>query len=194
MLRIRRMTFWAMVTAMTICSAGCSPSTKEVNWKEETRLANGSIIVVERTQTYRRVSEPGAGSGWLFDHAEITAQPPGQSASIRWEGAVQPLVLDQDGKGIIHLLCAVASYRGERTYGVPEGTWYVAFRFENGAWSRILLDQFPRGLKPNLLASIHRAFLNEQKQSGTLVDIALKTKLDSDRTLAEHYRTLINLK
>lgn len=120
----------AIVLAVVVGFTVFSPSTKDVTWKEEVRLAGNAIIFVERTQTYRRVSEPGAGSGWLFVNAKLAAQMPGRSTKINWEGSVQPLVLQQDGKGTTYLLCTVEGYRGRHTYGVPEGTRYVTFRLE----------------------------------------------------------------
>jgi hypothetical protein len=191
---LRSVSILTMVLAMTIGSTACSQSKKDVTWKEEVRLTSNAIIVIERTQSYRRVSEPGAGSGWLFDHAKLMAQMPNQTASVSWEGDLQPLILDLDEKGTIYLLGTVQGYKGRRAYGVVEGTRYVRFRFENGAWIRIPLDQFPRNLKPNLLASVHELFEDDKKPSVTQVDIALKTKLDSDRRLPELYRTLIDLK
>src|SRR6185436_5208469 len=101
---------------------------------------------------YRRVGEPGEGTGWLFDLAKLRAQLPMHPEPIVWEGSVQPLVLDNDAKGQLYLLNTVQTSRSERDYDVPEGIWYVAFKFESGKWNRISLDQFPRELKPNLLA------------------------------------------
>jgi len=182
-----------LILAVLAVLSACSGK-KRVDWKEEVLLKDGSVIVIERSQEYRRAGEPGAGSGWLFDYARLKAQLPGYSEAILWEGSVQPLVLDIHKSGQPYLLATIQTYRGRENYGVSEGTWYVGFTHEAGKWVRISLNQFPRDLRPNLLASTGELFITQREPSGSLVRLNTKQQLDSRPTLPEYYKKLVNLK
>jgi hypothetical protein len=180
-----------LFTAAVLGLPACGSNEKEITWKEQIRLWNHGTVVVERSQQYRGVSEPGRGAGWLFNYAKLKANLPGRSGEIAWQGAAQPLVLDLDTREQIYLVATMESSRSLREYAVPEGTWYVAFRLEGDTWTRIAIDAVPPDLRPNLLAAVHRVFLGKQAQpSGSLVTMGVKEQAHREATLPEHYRRL----
>jgi hypothetical protein len=179
----------AVIATLSACSGK-----KRVDWKEEVLLIDGSIIVIERAQEYRRVGEPGAGTGWLFDSASFTARLPSRSEAIAWNGTLQPLVFDTDKDAQPYLLATVETRRGRQDYSVAQSTRYVAFKYEDQKWIRIPLDAFPEKLRPNLLASTWELFIRQQEPSGAFVRISAKQNLDARATLPEHYKRLGHLK
>jgi hypothetical protein len=185
---LRCLIILAVLAGLSACSAK-----KEVSWKEEVRLSDGSVIVIDRSQSYRRAREPAQKAGWLFDYATLEATLPPRARSVRWEGPAQPLVLDIDKAGQIYLLATMETFEGLRHYQVAEGTWYVGFRFDGETWMRVNLGEFPRGMSPNLLASTWELFIKEQQAAGSLVPLSLKQTIDTRGVVARHYRQLIGL-
>jgi len=176
--------------AIVVYLLGCSSEKeKTVQWEEDVVLSSGAAVVVNRTQSYRRVSEPGQSSGWLFDKASITARLPGKE-QMQWSGQLQPLVIDLGQDKEIYLLATVETYRGLREYGVPEGVYHVAFRQNDAVWERIPLNSFPTHLRPNLLASTYDVFIKRAAPSGSRVTVPAKRELDSRATLNERYKGL----
>lgn len=176
----------AMVAPLAQCS---SDPEKTVHWEEEVALSNGVTVVINRTQIYRRVGEPGQGSGWLFDRASLVAKLPGND-DVQWSGQLQPLVLDFGPDKQTYMLLTVQTYRGRSEYEVPQGIDHVAFKKSEMGWVRIPLEDFPTTLKPNLLASTYLLFIDKNEPSGTRVTILAKRQLDSRATLGEPYKGL----
>lgn len=185
-LGMRTLLALAMVALLAQCS---SDPEKTVHWEEEVALSNGVTVVINRTQIYRRVGEPGQGSGWLFDRASLAAKLPGND-NVQWSGQLQPLILDLGLDQETYLLTTVQTYRGKQAYDVPEGVYHVAFKWKNAAWDRISLHDFPTSLRPNLLASTYLLFIDRGKPSGTRVTVSLKRELDSRATLGDPYKGL----
>lgn len=170
---------------------GCSSETeKTVHWEEDVVLSSGAAVVVNRTQSYRRVSEPGQSSGWLFDKSSITARLPGKE-QMHWSGQLQPLVIDFGPDKEIYLLATVETYRGLREYDIPEGVYHVAFKQSDTAWERIPLNSFPIELHPNLLASTYDVFIKRAVPSGSRVTVPAKLEFDSRATINDRYKGLI---
>jgi hypothetical protein len=113
---------------------------------------------------------------------------------IMWDGPVQPLVFDTDKAGRLYLLATVETREGRQTYSVPGHTSYVAFKYVDKHWSRITLDEFPQDLRPNLLASTWKLFIEQQEPSGAFIRLPAKQLLDARPTLPEHYKRLSQLK
>ena len=191
---MRSLIFLCILILTAILTVSACSGKKRVDWKEEVLLIDGSTIVIERAQDYRRVGEPGAGTGWLFDSASLKARLPPRNEVITWDGTLQPLVFDTDKDAQPYLLATVETRRGRQDYGVAENTRYVAFKYQDQKWIRIPLNAFPENLRPNLLASTWELFIRQQEPSGAFVRISAKQNLDARATLPEHYKRLGHLK
>jgi hypothetical protein len=169
--------------------AGCGATTKEINWREQVRLSTGEVIVVERGEKLNLVSEPGRGSGWLFDEAWLKARLPsiGETA---WQGALSPLVLNVTPRGDWYLLGVTGAYRGHQDYQLPDGKRYVAFRLRNGSWQRVPFTEFPAEFQPNLLGGTDSLFIKRGQPNGMLVDFKLKSEIDSNPMLDSAFRRI----
>lgn len=163
--------------------------TKAVNWKEEVKLSDGQIAIVERSENYRPVFEPGArGSGWLFMNERLRATLPPSNRKIVWEARLEPIALDVAASGEIYLVAVVAEAAGRKEYAVPDGTNHVAFKYiENNQWQRVPITSIPRELHPNLMVATRRLFI-EQRSTTDFVDLALKAKMDADPRIDSRFR------
>ena len=172
------------VTPLMACS-----QMKTVNWKEEVKLTNGQVIVVERSEDYRQVYAGGGGPGWLFQYERLRTTLPLPNGEIAWDGRLKPLVLDitADGGGV-YLIAVVAEAAGRKEYSLPDGINHVAFKYSaNNQWQRVPISTIPRELRPNLLASTQGLFI-DQRSTTKFVDLALKETVDSDPRLDSRYR------
>jgi hypothetical protein len=163
---------------------------KTVNWKEETKLTTGQVIIVERSQDYRSVYSGGAyRPGWLFDYERIRARFPSPSGVITWEGRLTPLALDIAADGQIYLVAVAAAAAGAKEYHLKPDEYHVAFEYESSRsqWKQIALGKVPQQLRPNLLADTWGLFI-QQRSTVDLVDLALKAKVDSDPRIVWFYK------
>jgi len=93
-----RFCFVVFITVASIPLSGCS-QTKTVNWKEEVKLRSGKVVIVERSEDYRRASEPGVrGPGWLFSYERITAPVAERDRprAHQWKSGSEPDFLNPD--------------------------------------------------------------------------------------------------
>lgn len=188
---------WAtLVLAITLVSAGCA-STRHVEWTEEVRLSDGQIILVRRTEDYRRVTDVGAGfqTGWLFARARITAPLPSPVAqTVSFESSLCPVALDMAPDKTYYLVGDVATGGTRNEWDVPRHEFHVAFRWTAGAWQRIALAELPLSIQPNLLAYVGYPTERNRIRPGAHVDLKLKEKLIAELPPTDRLRTIIRLK
>lgn len=169
---------------------------KKVEWTEDVKLSDGRMIVVQRSEEYRRVMDVGAGfqRGWLFQRSTITADLPAPvNRKVSWEGSLKPLVLDIQPGNAIYLVCVVSTGAAEIEWKVPRHEFYVAFRLANDGWQRIPLADLPLSVQPNLFASTYTLFIKRDERSGIHIDLKLKSDLDSALPASDRLRTIVRL-
>lgn len=183
--RAARLFLLTVLTALPL--AACSQS-KNVTWREEVKLANGQVIVVRRSQDYRRAYAGGGGPGWLFDYERVTATLPTSHVDVSWEGRLKPLALDIALNGDVYLVAVVANLAGRKEYAVPEGSYHVGFKRDaNGRWARVPLNTVPPVFRPNIMAGTYGLFI-DKGSTIDFVDLASKASVDSDPRLVKWYR------
>jgi hypothetical protein len=132
---------WTMllVSGCVANLAACSPY---VSWKEEVKLNDGRVIVVEQ----RKLAEGEIDrESWLtIPLPEFGTKP------IVWHGHVTPMNLNVD-QGILYVVGLPPTGREARFYGCPEHG-YVAFAWKKGTWNRVFFAQIPESIySTNLL-------------------------------------------
>lgn len=144
-----------VVVALVACASvsAClsyilTPSyTPEIRWKEEVRLHDGRIIVVERWAKRGGRSEPGQPPMALW--SEIKAKNSVTGAEVVWreDSASGAYVFDFVGEHA-YLAAAVGLYPACKKYDFPKMN-FVFFKYD-GEWKRISYDEFPPMLDTNL--------------------------------------------
>lgn len=180
-----------MLCALAALQSACAatPVVKTVEWREEVKLSN-QVIVLKRSITYREVSEPGRGSGWLADTERVEAKfEVTTERQTTWEARLKPLCIDISNQGVIYLVAAVGTAQGRREYAVPEGSYHVAFRSSGSAqWERISLAAVPTRLSPNFLIDTYTAFIQEGFLTDRVIGLEFKVKANADPRIYAPFR------
>ena len=132
-----------------------------VTWKEEVKLNDGRIIVVEQ----KKHDIGGiAREAWLtINLPEFSAQP------IVWHENLDPLIVNIDG-GQLYVVGFPPTPVEGRKYDCPQPP-YVGFVWENLAWKRIPFEKIPERIyQVNMLADSFPPkgidFLTVQRKTG----------------------------
>jgi hypothetical protein len=104
-----------------------------VTWREEVKLNDGRIIVVEQ----KKHADHGIGrETWLtINLPEFSPQP------IVWHENLSPLVINIDG-GKLYVVGLPSTPVEFKQYGSPRPA-YVGFVWETGTWHRIPFEKIP---------------------------------------------------
>ena len=158
LLRLMVIVFGSM--AMT----GCDVSR---NWTEEVRLADGSLIVINRKMVRERFGEPGHPGRVL--RQEIEYDKPG--GVIRWSGDIDPLIFDfVNGKP--YVVAFLSTGEDCERYGRPNSP-FIFFERKENEWLRIYAKDMPDHLEFNLLR-------NAWNIANGRITLALKRMEDSN--------------
>ena len=128
-------------------------------WKEEVVLHDGRVLVVERHFNLGGYPTPDAHERALIDQT-ITFMLPDSNKKISWKteykndvpepNSLSPLLLDVVG-GVPYLATSPAGCIAYNKWGRPNPP-YVLFKYADGAWQRISLQEFPAELtRANLM-------------------------------------------
>lgn len=130
-----------------------------MRWKEEVKLHDGQVIVLERF--YHLGGYPAIESHNRSPLDEtLTFSLPGSRNEIVWKtefnngpepNSLGPLLLDMV-EGIPYLATSPAGCIAYNKWGRPNPP-YILFKYENGAWQRIPLEAFPSALVHSNLMS-----------------------------------------
>jgi hypothetical protein len=119
-----------MLSGCLVNLAACSPY---VSWKEEVKLNDGRVIVVEQKKLMEGEIDREA---WL-----TISLPEFGSKPIVWHERLTPNIVNID-HGILYVIGAPGTARESRIYECPEHST-VAFVWRNGQWVRIPFDEIP---------------------------------------------------
>jgi hypothetical protein len=105
-------------------------------WKEEVKLADGRIIVVEQK---RRFDGRVARESWLD-----LSLPESGGKTVEWHESLLPLVLNVSA-GKLYLVARPPSSVEQARYGNPR-RGYVAFQWADGKWKTIPFEDVPTAI------------------------------------------------
>lgn len=174
---------------------GACSNMRHYEWTEDVQLSDGKMVVVQRSEDYRQVTDIGAGfqTGPLFQKATISAQLPRSSARrIEWTGSLSPIVLDELPGGDIYLIGHAMTGAGQNEWNLGWHGVYVAFRLTDDRWVRVPIEQIPESVQPNLLPNGYDLFFKRKAESGVHVDLQVKKDLISTIPEKNTQRTIIH--
>lgn len=181
---LRRLAQLLALCAVLVAPLAACSNTKTIQWREQVKLHNGQVIVVDRAQVYHKVWGDFQ-SGWFLDKASIRATfPTSPPTTVAWEGPLEPLAIDMTRDGAIYLVSIALNLQASKKYSPGDG-FHVAFKYlGNNRWQRIPRKSVPKSIKVNLLVSVDLA----QKYSGHTISLPLKQRLDSDPRIGPMFR------
>lgn len=143
---------WLLAIAVTANLTACTAMPgigHTMSWKEEVRLHDGQVIVVERFYNLGGYPAIESHNRSPLDET-LTFTLPGSSKEIVWKSefnnlpepnSLGPLLLGVVD-GIPYLATSPAGCIAYNKWGRPNPP-YVLFKYVNGAWQRIPLEAFP---------------------------------------------------
>lgn len=143
---------------LAICVSACGSGGRTIHWKQEVKLEDGRMLVVERKSKQTKIILP---ENTVIEHEKALAFiHPDTGERIQWilPKGTGAWMLDFDS-GYPYLVLRTSSVADYNTWECPNPPW-LAFRYESGQWQRIKQEHLPvRFMKPNLL---HGARTDEQ--------------------------------
>lgn len=179
----RASTKWIGLVTAGIAVTACG---RTVEWKQETLLSDGRIVMVERVskQTGNIVPENTS----IEYEKTLAFTNPDTKERIAWTlpKGTGSYLLDFD-KGIPYMVMSASSVADYNAWGCPNPPWIV-FRYKEGNWSRIGVEQLPgRFITPNLLPA---AKTLKDFPSNGLVTVQRMAEYLDQPGLVSAYRTI----
>ncbi len=185
--RAREFTYYLSLFSATLIILSACSSNKKIEWREETRLSNGQIVVVERRSEYRSVYAGGTGNDWFFQHARIKTAF--QNKEIVWDGGIEPLALDVTKSGEIYLVAIAVTSQGQAEYSIPASKFHAAFKFDGvNQWTRIPIEAVPHEIHPNLLIDEAKLYIDKKESTDGVLELTRKEKLNTENYYADPFR------
>lgn len=162
-----------LILTLEVSMAGCADT---LDWKEEVKLLDGRIIVVEQKRRYER-AYTGQDFGNVAREAWVTFKlPEFENQDIVWHESLGIRVLNVF-EGKLYIIGNPFTYREFKQYGEPNPT-YVSYRFDNGQWTRLAFNQIPVAIYDSNM------WLETAPDKGDIfVSLADKAKQSKGRTL-----------
>ena len=126
----------------------------EIRWKEEVKLHDGRVIVVDRWAKRQWMGELGHRGLPLW--SEIKTKNPNTGAEINWyeDAGSDAYVFDFIGD-TAYLAVRISFYQPCKKYDFPKRD-FVFFKFD-GIWKKISIEEFPATFDTNLLFNVWTA-------------------------------------
>ena len=144
----------ALIAALAgITATGCSGNS-EYAWREEVRLQDGQLLVVERTARYEENWVAGGGGGSFNKGMTLRIPPSAASAPATvWSDRFVPLLLEREP--VTHEWVLIATFfHCDSWYDLGRPPLpYTEYRYRAGQWVRQPLSPQWIGLKANVLAA-----------------------------------------
>jgi hypothetical protein len=130
---LKKLIFLFIFSGCLMNIAACS---EFVSWKEEVKLNDGRVIVVEQK---KRMEGQIAREAWLtINLPEFSSQP------IIWHENLNPLILNISN-GKLYVVGRPPSGLEIRQYGIQK-PFYIGFEWSNGAFQRIPFEEIPENI------------------------------------------------
>jgi len=179
---------WLLTAAVAL--AGCAGGGRY--WKEEVALADGRVLVVERTHTL--------GSQFDGEISDINKPPPAvgftidiplpQGGKARWEGdrSLFPLAIGLKD-GVAYLAASPRTCPDYDRWGRPVPP-YVFFQFERGVWQRVPVTEFPDDIRAaNLMIGTDSLQSVREIERGLVTTETIRRRnMDTSHVLRNLYR------
>ncbi len=173
----------AMVVAI-ILLAGCGGSR---NWKEEVRLADGQIIEVDRWAKLgnpldREIQDLGSGSPTIGYGIRIRQPETGKYVLWETDKTLTPLALGFRGR-VIYLAASPRFCWAYDQLGRPVPP-YVFLKYEESAWQRIPVEEFPEEIRHANL------FVGSRERDVGSGEVSARQTEESNRSLSSYLRNI----
>jgi len=148
--RARFLLLWMVISLCT--ATGCAEEPHYILWQEEVSLSDGHTVIATQKVRCEGGNTGAQYAPCITRENWLTVVLPGYGL-IEWHENLHPIVLNLSNR-MLYLVAIPPTMREATQYGSADLT-YVAFRWDNGAWSRIRIADVPTSLRtPNLLIDL----------------------------------------
>jgi len=147
---------WLVAVGISAMLSGMLTGCGGVNirWKEEVRMVDGEMLLVDRTGKGRKYCEPGRPCGWFPSEmsVQVVKLPANWAPPPVWLKEYAPILLDyQPQERAWNVIATFVDCDGWERLGYPDLP-YIQYQSKNGEpWEIILLEERLIGRKTNLL-------------------------------------------
>ena len=160
---------------------GCADNT--LTWKEEVKLLDGRVIVVEQKRKYERAYN-GDNYGGVPRESWITIKlPETNNIETTWHEKLNPSNLNVVN-GKLYIVAQPPTAREFYLYNKPRPP-YIGYVFENNTWRRIAFEEIPVEMYDMNLSIDSERYI----QSGR-VTLAIQAKILKRPTISKHHKRI----
>src|SRR5690606_22753592 len=180
---MKHVIFILILSFITGCAAASSRHESFREWKEEVKLNDGRIIMVNQKWRCDRIGKYNTGKEYCSTMREswLTFQlPEFSNQEITWNEELMPLVLNVD-QGQLYIV-GIAEGGQFLIYGKPQPP-YIGYRWNADEWHRIPFEEIPEAIyKTNMATEFPRG------NSPSLFKLEAKDKSNNRTSLSKSYR------
>lgn len=154
-------------------------------WKEEVRLMNGDLIIVDRRNVWGESGDLSQGHGPLTK-AEVRFDYKGKHYDWSQRG-LAPTALQEDPQGRMYIVSIIPYCWAWREWGRPD-SYYVVHRFEDGKWKRLGVADIDVETIFNLAGESQEP--HSSKKRDYVPETA--TKYATNRGISDHSRRIVS--
>lgn len=159
---------YALVLAVLCLLSACDVKRE---WKEQVKLADGTVIVVGRSSLRERFGELGSAGYGKFKEEVLLLQ---DLNALEWRGDTIPLALEIVGRNA-YVIGWLRGWDACARYGYPNPPFVYFRSTAGGAWEQIDPSMSPVELRPNLLLNPWQESLGQLE---SVVDLQAKARLN----------------
>jgi len=182
----------ALITALALVTiAGCGSSDSKYAWREQVRLQDGKLLLVERTARFKENWVAGGGGGSFNEGMTLRiVQSPIPAPSATWSDRLVPLVLEYDP--VKHEWALIVTFfHCDSWYELGRPALpYAEYRYRDGRWIRQALSTQWIGHPANVLPTdpSDKAAIG----SGDVLTVERKSTIIEESTMAPKYRRVVD--
>jgi hypothetical protein len=142
-------------------------------WREEVKLANGTVVVIGRSSLRERFGELGTTGYGKFKEEVLLLQKP---LSLEWRGDTIPTALEVDHSNV-YVMGWLRGWDACERYGYPRPPFAYFRHSKGGGWEQIDPSMAPIGLRPNLLLD---PWQDAVAQTKSVINLRTKAQLNEN--------------
>jgi hypothetical protein len=150
---------WLLAAGIVMTFTGCESGKVDLKWQEEVKMADGQILIVNRTVKGQKFGGPwGEGGGWKTTERvlEVVKLPQDWPSPPVWRTEDIPILFDyQPEEHTWTIVNALQSCDSWKKMGRPEPPYIEDQSKNGGPWAVVPLEQRLIGRIANLLITLN---------------------------------------
>lgn len=169
-----------LVLTLGASMSGCADT---LSWKEEVKLLDGRIIVVDQQRRYEGAYN-GSNYGGVERESWLTITlPETNDQATTWHEKLNPSNLNVVN-GKLYIVGMPPTAREFYLYNKPRPP-YIGYVYENKAWKRIAFDEIPIEMYDMNMSFYSKNYIQDGR-----ITLAIQAKMLKRPTISQHYKRI----